>query len=106
MGKIKATSGKLVFSLIVVDKDGKRLGFLHASGRYWIKAISFVTIYIIYIVVAFIAKKQGVYDLCANTLVVNTSNASEQAANSVAHKEAVSTTLTTREYTDVQNVKL
>ncbi|MDQ0493507.1 putative RDD family membrane protein YckC [Paenibacillus brasilensis] len=89
-----------------MNSEGKRLGFWHASGRNWIEAISFVTIYIIYIVVAFTAKKQGVYDLCANTLVVNTSNASEQAANSVAHKEAVSTTLTTREYTDAQNVKL
>ncbi|WP_068496143.1 RDD family protein [Paenibacillus kribbensis] len=69
--KVKATPGKLVFSLIVVDKEGKRLGFWHASGRYWIKAISFTFIHIIYIVVAFTAKKQGVHDLCASTLVVN-----------------------------------
>ncbi|MGQ3480323.1 RDD family protein [Paenibacillus sp. TY11] len=69
--KVKATPGKLVFSLIVVDKEGKRLGFLHASGRYWIKAISFMFVHIIYIVVAFTAKKQGVHDLCTNTLVVN-----------------------------------
>ncbi|KOS00969.1 hypothetical protein AM598_20080, partial [Paenibacillus polymyxa] len=69
--KVQATPGKLVFSLVVVDKEGKRLGFLHASGRYWIKAISFVIVHIIYIVVAFTAKKQGLHDLCTNTLVVN-----------------------------------
>ncbi|WP_328802527.1 RDD family protein [Paenibacillus sp. LX16] len=69
--KVQATPGKLVFSLVVVDKEGKRLGFLHASGRYWIKAISFVIVHIIYIVVAFTAKKQGLHDLCSNTLVVN-----------------------------------
>ncbi|MFD1459925.1 RDD family protein [Paenibacillus farraposensis] len=69
--KVKATPGKLLFSLIVVDKEGKRLGFWHASGRYWIKAISFIITRMIYIVVAFTAKKQGVHDLCASTLVVN-----------------------------------
>ncbi|MGG4215631.1 RDD family protein [Paenibacillus sp. FSL L8-0638] len=45
--KVRATPGKLVFSLIVVDKEGKRLGFLHASGRYWIKAVSFVILRLI-----------------------------------------------------------
>lgn len=69
--KVRATPGKLVFSLIVVDKEGKRLGFLHASGRYWIKAVSFVILRLIYIVVAFTAKKQGVHDLCTNTFVVH-----------------------------------
>ncbi|MHB0880948.1 RDD family protein [Paenibacillus sp. SEL1] len=69
--KVQATPGKLAFSLIVVDKEGRRLGFLHASGRYWIKAISFVIAHIIYIVVAFTAKKQGLHDLCANTFVVH-----------------------------------
>lgn len=56
--KVQATPGKLAFSLVVVDKEGKRLGFLHASGRYWIKAISFVIAQIIYIVVAFTAKNR------------------------------------------------
>ncbi|MGF9642187.1 RDD family protein [Paenibacillus sp. MABNS29] len=69
--KVRATPGKLVFSLIVVDKEGKRLGFLHASGRYWIKAVSFVILRLIYIVVAFTAKKQGAHDLCTNTFVVH-----------------------------------
>ncbi|MBE0338315.1 RDD family protein [Paenibacillus sp. 23TSA30-6] len=67
----QATPGKLAFSLIVVNEEGKRLGFMHASGRYWIKAISGVFVHIIYIVVAFTAKKQGLHDLCAKTLVVN-----------------------------------
>ncbi|URJ62375.1 RDD family protein [Paenibacillus polymyxa] len=69
--KVQATPGKLAFSLVVVDKEGKRLGFLHASGRYWIKAITFTFIHIIYIVVAFTPKKQGVHDLCTNTFVVH-----------------------------------
>ncbi|WP_090739113.1 RDD family protein [Paenibacillus sp. Mc5Re-14] len=69
--KVQATPGKLVFSLVVVNSKGNRLGFLHASGRYWIKVISFMLVHIIYIVVAFTAKKQGVHDLCAKTLVVN-----------------------------------
>ncbi|AZH29288.1 RDD family protein [Paenibacillus sp. M-152] len=69
--KVQATPGKLVFSLVVVNSKGNRLGFLHASGRYWIKVISFMLVHIIYIVVAFTAKKQGVHDLCASTLVVN-----------------------------------
>lgn len=68
---VQATPGKLVFSLVVVNSKGNRLGFLHASGRYWIKVISFMLVHIIYIVVAFTAKKQGVHDLCAKTLVVN-----------------------------------
>ncbi|URJ52176.3 RDD family protein [Paenibacillus polymyxa] len=69
--KVKATPGKLVLSLIVVDKEGKRLEFWHASGRYWIKAITFTFIHIIYIVVAFTPKKQGAHDLCTNTFVVH-----------------------------------
>ncbi|MGS5019779.1 RDD family protein [Paenibacillus sp. JJ1683] len=69
--KVQATPGKLVFSLVVVNSKGNRLGFLYASGRYWIKVISFILVHIIYIVVAFTAKKQGVHDLCASTLVVN-----------------------------------
>ncbi|WP_311082930.1 RDD family protein [Paenibacillus polymyxa] len=69
--KVRATPGKLVLSLIVVDKEGKRLEFWHASGRYWIKAITFTFIHIIYIVVAFTPKKQGVHDLCTNTFVVH-----------------------------------
>ncbi len=35
--KVRATPGKLVFSLVVVDKEGKRLGFLHASGVIGLK---------------------------------------------------------------------
>ncbi|WCM63440.1 RDD family protein [Paenibacillus polymyxa] len=69
--KVQATPGKLVFSLIIVSRNGNCLGFMHASGRYWIKAISFMFVHIIYIVVAFTAKKQGVHDLCTNTFVVN-----------------------------------
>ncbi|AHC19801.1 MULTISPECIES: RDD family protein [Paenibacillus] len=79
--KVRATPGKLVFSLIVVDKEGKRLGFLHASGRYWIKAISFVIAHIIYIVVAFTAKKQGLHDLCTNTFVVNKKELQHMSSN-------------------------
>lgn len=79
--KVRATPGKLVFSLIVVDKEGKRLGFLHASGRYWIKAVSFVILRLIYIVVAFTAKKQGVHDLCTNTFVVHKKSCSDTISN-------------------------
>ncbi|WP_025685544.1 RDD family protein [Paenibacillus maysiensis] len=67
----QATPGKLTFSLIVVGEGGKRLGFMHASGRYWVKAISGAIACIIYIVVAFTPRKQGLHDFCAKTLVVN-----------------------------------
>ncbi|MGG1616354.1 RDD family protein [Paenibacillus sp. NRS-1782] len=67
----QATPGKLAFSLIVVNEEGKRLGFMHASGRYWVKAISGAIAHIIYIVVAFTPRKQGLHDFCAKTLVVN-----------------------------------
>jgi uncharacterized RDD family membrane protein YckC len=68
------TLGKMIFGLRVIRKDGKPLSWLdtiirEGVGRFIHRFIFWM--FIVYIVVAFTPKKQGVHDLFADTLVIH-----------------------------------
>ena len=78
--KHQATLGKKAMGLIVTDTQGRRLSFLRALGRYAAKILSALILLIGYIMVAFTARKQGLHDLLAGTLVVRGEPGSHSAA--------------------------
>ena len=64
------TLGKMVFGLKVVELDGKGLSWGTVIFREWIGRFISATIMILYVVVAFTKKKQGLHDLFADTTVI------------------------------------
>lgn len=64
------TIGKMVFGLKVVELDGGRLSWGTVLFREWIGRFISSTIFILYVVVAFTKKKQGLHDLFADTTVI------------------------------------
>jgi uncharacterized RDD family membrane protein YckC len=66
----QATPGKRALGMIVVDTKGRRLLLGRAAGRYFGKILSGLVLLIGYIMVAFTARKQGLHDMLAGTLVV------------------------------------
>ncbi|PCI24877.1 hypothetical protein COB57_03855 [Candidatus Peregrinibacteria bacterium] len=67
----QATLGKMALGMKVTDMNGKRISFGRASGRYWGKILSGLTILIGYIMAGFTDKKQALHDMMAGCLVVN-----------------------------------
>lgn len=68
----QGTLGKVILGMKVVDYNNQRISFARATGRYFSKIISAVILMIGFIMVAFTAKKQGLHDMIAGTLVVKT----------------------------------
>lgn len=68
--KWQATIGKKMVGLKVTDENGERIGFGKANGRYWSKILSYLILFIGFVMVAFTEKKQGLHDKMAGTLVV------------------------------------
>lgn len=68
--KWQATIGKKIIGLKVTDENGERIGFGKANGRYWSKILSGLILFVGFLMVAFTAKKQGLHDKIAGTLVV------------------------------------
>lgn len=66
----QATLGKQVLGLKVVDIDGNRISFGRATGRYFAKWLSVLTLLVGFIMAGFTAKKQALHDFVAGTLVV------------------------------------
>lgn len=64
------TLGKMVFGLKVVELDGKRLTWGTVIFREWIGRFISATLLVLYVVVAFTKKKQGLHDLFADTTVI------------------------------------
>ncbi len=64
--------GKVVLGLKVVDYNTQRISFARATGRYFSKFISAAILIIGFIMIAFTAKKQGLHDMIAGTLVIKT----------------------------------
>lgn len=65
----QATPGKMAMRLKVTDMDGKRLSFVTASIRYFAKMISALVLFLGFVMIAFDARKQGLHDKIAGTLV-------------------------------------
>ncbi len=68
----QATLGKMVFGMKVTDLNGNRISFERATGRHFAKWLSTMILLIGYIMVGFTARKQGLHDLLAGTLVRRT----------------------------------
>lgn len=67
----QATVGKMALGIKVTDEHGSRLSLPHALGRWFAAALSYLTLYIGFLVAAFTARKQALHDLVAKTLVVD-----------------------------------
>src|SRR5690349_21829823 len=64
-----ATPGKRLFGLYVTDDQGKRLGLGHALGRHVAAALSWITLGIGFVMIAYSDRKQALHDHKAGTLV-------------------------------------
>jgi len=67
----QATLGKKAMGLIVTDMNGNRISFLRATGRFFGKIVSALIIYIGFIMAFFTQKKQGLHDMMASCLVLD-----------------------------------
>jgi uncharacterized RDD family membrane protein YckC len=68
---LKATPGKIVLGMVVVDFNEKRISFGVATIRYFGKFISSAIIGIGFLMVMFTQKKQALHDIIAKTVVIN-----------------------------------
>src|SRR5262249_48371563 len=65
----QATVGKMIFGMKVTDLAGNRISFGQATARYFAKWLSAASLCIGFLMVAFSARKQGLHDILAGTLV-------------------------------------
>lgn len=66
----QATLGKMAVGIKVTDENGERLSLGRASGRYFAKVLSGLTLGVGYLMAGLTKKKQALHDKVANTLVV------------------------------------
>jgi uncharacterized RDD family membrane protein YckC len=66
----QATFGKMAMSIYVTDLDGRRISFGTATTRHFCKILSGLMLMIGFIMAGLTARKQGLHDMIANTLVV------------------------------------
>jgi uncharacterized RDD family membrane protein YckC len=69
--KNQGTLGKMALGLRVSELDGHRISFGRATGRYFAKILSTMTLMIGYIMAAFTSKKQALHDFVAGTMVLS-----------------------------------
>lgn len=67
----QATPGKRAVGIKVVDLQGRRLTRRHAAVRWLAAGVSYLTVYIGFLMAAFTERKQALHDLLAGTLVVD-----------------------------------
>ena len=69
---LQQTLGKMVFGLKVIDLDGKKLTWSTVIFREFVgKFISKTIVFVGFLIVAFMPKKQGLHDVFADTTVVH-----------------------------------
>jgi uncharacterized RDD family membrane protein YckC/Tfp pilus assembly protein PilE len=67
----QATLGKRALGIKVTDRDGRRLSFGNALGRWFAAILSYLTLYIGFLMAAFTQRRQALHDIVADTLVVD-----------------------------------
>lgn len=67
----QATVGKMALGIKVTDMAGRRLGFGHALGRWVAAALSYLTLWIGFLMAAFTERKRALHDFVADTQVVD-----------------------------------
>lgn len=68
--KLQGTLGKAALNIRVTDLEGRRISFARATGRYFGRWISQITLFIGYLVQPFTRRRQALHDILAGTLVV------------------------------------
>lgn len=66
----QATIGKMALKLVVTDMNGNRISFVTATIRHFSKILSALMLFLGFVMIAFDAKKQGLHDKIAGTLVI------------------------------------
>lgn len=66
----QATLGKMLMGLKVTDLRGKRLSFGKATGRYFAKLLSWMTLMIGFLMAFFTEKRQALHDLISGCVVI------------------------------------
>ena len=66
----QATPGKMALSLVVTDLAGARISFGRATGRFFGRYLSSITLLIGYLIQPFTERRQALHDLVAGTLVL------------------------------------
>lgn len=66
----QATWGKRLMKIKVVDKNGQRIRFARASGRFFAKILSSITFYVGFIMAGLMNRKRALHDYVAETYVV------------------------------------
>lgn len=66
----QGTLGKKALGLEVTDLGGRRVSFGRATGRFFARIISILTITIGFIMAGFTARKQALHDILAGCLVI------------------------------------
>lgn len=67
---LQATLGKLALGLRVSDLDGRRIGFLRASGRHFGKYLSLLILFFGFLMAALTERKQCLHDILSGCLVL------------------------------------
>lgn len=86
-GRWQGTPGKKILELRVTDLFGNRISFGQASGRYFSKILSALIFYIGFFMAGFTAKKQGLHDKLASTLVLRGSDNSQALFTDIHNNE-------------------
>ena len=86
-GRWQGTPGKKILELRVTDLFGNRISFGQASGRYFSKILSGLIFYIGFFMAGFTAKKQGLHDKLASTLVLRGSDNSQAFFTDIHNNE-------------------
>jgi uncharacterized RDD family membrane protein YckC len=68
--RLRATLGKLACGLVVVDEDGRQLGFSRAFGRNLGKVVSAAILMIGFLMAGWTQRKQALHDMMAGCLVL------------------------------------
>ena len=66
----QGTLDKMALNLKVVDRNGQRITFMNALGRYLGKILSTVILMVGFIMAGFDSKKQALHDKLAGTFVI------------------------------------
>ena len=69
-GPWQATLGKRAVGIKVTGMNGERISFLNATGRFFATYLSFIIVFIGYLMMLWDDKKQTLHDKLAGTLVV------------------------------------
>lgn len=67
----QGTLGKMALGIKVTDMNGGRISFGRATGRYFAKFISSLTLCIGYMMAGFTQQKQSLHDIVAGCLVIH-----------------------------------